>query len=70
MGGMIMPSITITVTTKEEIVVSSVSDISDAISLAEVAVLYAQMARSNGLIEAPEFPMDAESFDIRRGENN
>jgi hypothetical protein len=58
------------VRTKEEIVESIVSDISDAISLAEIAVLYAQMARSNGLIEAPEFPFDEESFDLRRGENN
>jgi hypothetical protein len=66
----ILSSITVIVRTKEEIVESIVSDISDAISLAEIAVLYAQMARSNGLIEAPEFPMDEESFDLRRGENN
>jgi hypothetical protein len=65
----ILSSITVRVTTKEEIVESSVT-IPDTVPTSEIAVLYAQMARSNGLIEAPEFPMDAESFDIRRGENN
>ncbi len=66
---MILSSITVIVRTKEEIVESSVT-IPDTVSTSEVAVLYAQMARSNGLIEAPEFPMDQESFDLRRGENN